>query len=79
MADDKQLGGASDAPPVFLGLREALKKLDWPEIKASFKEYDWHFFPARASSFAGIIEICGQFLAWVNLNLKYKNAIFWYY
>ena len=39
-------------------LREALKKLDWQEIKASFKEFDWHFFPARASSFAGIIEIC---------------------
>ena len=39
-------------------LREALKKLDWPEIKASFKGFDWHFFPSRASSFAGIIEIC---------------------
>ena len=38
-------------------LKDALKNLNWPEIKSNFKGFDRHFFPSRASSFAGIIEI----------------------
>ena len=32
--------------------------MNWPEIQNSTKGLEWRFFPPRASSFAGIIEIC---------------------